>query len=162
MHPRHIDNYDTTPTPNALLALPPHHFLPILLFLFPLLRLRLAVDETAAVSAVGADDQHNVVAKPRLQLRHHAAVLARQRLLQVDDLGLDVAQDVGVALRRRERQDHALLFDERLGLRVHGVEGGVGGGRANAVIVNNLSLEDVQAWVLTVGSSPRRRLAGAR
>ncbi len=70
--------------------------------------------------------------QPRLQARHHAAVVARQRLLQVDDLGLDVPQDVRVPVGRREGQDLAVLLHERLRLRVDGVEGRVRRGGADS------------------------------
>lgn len=75
--------------------------------------------------ALGAHDEDDVVPEPRLDLRDGRPVVARERLLQVDDLGLEVPQDVDVAVARGEREDHGLVLDEREGLGLDGVEGGV-------------------------------------
>jgi hypothetical protein len=141
LHPLAIHHHHAAAPSDAILTVPPQL---LLLFLAGLLGLGIAVGETA-IAALGANDQDHVVAHPRLQGRHHAAVLAGQRLLQVNDLRLDVAQDVRVAVGGREGQDEAVLLDEGLRLRIDGVVGCVRTGGADPAmtsVINRLRREN--------------------
>lgn len=62
------------------------------------------------------------MAHPTLELRDILALVAGQDVGDVDELGGEVAQDVHVAVRGRERQDLRGAGDEGLGLGVEGVE----------------------------------------
>lgn len=115
----HTINYNNAPAASdALGTLPP------LRRLLGALGLGLAVSQSAG-AGVSADNKRDVVAEPGLQVAHEGAVFAAERLLQVDEVGLQGAQDVRVAGSGREGDDHGLLFNERERLRVDGVEGGV-------------------------------------
>ena len=123
MNPHAVHHHDTSSPSDPVLPLPPD----VLLLLAAVLGLRIAVSKPT-VAALGAHNQDDVVSEPGLQAGDHAAVLAGQRLLQIDDLGLDMTQDVHVSIGRGEGQDATVLLDQPLRLRVDGVEGRVRGG----------------------------------
>ena len=123
MHAHTIYYNNTTAAADSLRSLPPR------LNLGGSLCLRLAVGKTAR-ARLGSNDEHNVMTQPGLHVGNDAAVVAAQGLLKIDDFGLEVAQDVDVAVGGCERKDHGFLFDEAQSLRVNCVESGVGSTQA--------------------------------
>jgi hypothetical protein len=52
------------------------------------------------------------MSKPGLEGGDDAAILTRESLLEIDDFWLEVSQDMNVAVRCSERENHCLLFDQ--------------------------------------------------
>lgn len=115
MNPHAVDHNDASAPPNPVLSLPP------LLNLAWLLRFRLAVGQPA-MSTLGADDEDDIVPEPGLELGDHTAIVTRQRFLEIYNLRLQVPQDVNVPVCTRKGKHHGLLFHEREGLRIDGIE----------------------------------------
>lgn len=99
MHPNTINNYDTPSTTNSLLLLPPQLLGRRRGLFLPGRSLDLAVVGQATGAVLGADDEHDVVTRPRLQGPYVRAILAGERLLEVDDIRLQVPEHMHVTAR---------------------------------------------------------------
>lgn len=120
MYTHAIDDDNTATSADTL------RFLPPFLNLGGTFSFWLAIGKPAG-ALLSTHNQNYIVSQPGLHVGDDAAVVAAQRLLQIDDVGLQMTQDMDVAVGGGKWQDHGFLFNQTKSLRVDGVVDGIGG-----------------------------------
>lgn len=114
--PERINHIDALSNAGGAFALPP------LLALFCKGGFVVTVDQTSTTAFIADDDDH--LANPSRDVLDMLAVVAGQGLLDVHDVGREVAHEVHESGLGAEGHDGALLLHNGLGLGVKGVEEG--------------------------------------